>query len=93
MLRVTLANPMTSPSSLRIASRTASAQIADAPAFALEPAFGCGYAEGHLRECLILILAREEDSERAANDLVCEISLQALGARVVTEDVPSRSIV
>jgi hypothetical protein len=82
---------MTSPSSLRIASRTASAQIADAPAFAL--AFGCGYAEGHLRECLILILAREEDSERAANDLVCEISLQALGARVVTDDVPSRSIV
>ena len=39
----------------------ASAVLADAPAFALEPAFGCGYAESPLREALILILAREED--------------------------------
>jgi hypothetical protein len=71
----------------------ASAVLADAPAFALEPAFGCGYAESPLRKALILILAREEDPERAANVLVCEVSLQALGTQFQLTMLPSRSIV
>src|SRR4029079_3884543 len=86
MLRVTLANPMTSPSSLRIASRTASAVLADAPAFALEPAFGCGYAESPLREALILILVVKKI--RKGRPLISfAVSLETHGTRVPADDV------